>query len=145
MNVDVNNRIISFVLGKIQHYDPKKYWKLRSIVIDPSDRHSKLYKLLALMYIKRCDAYNCASTGTDLGRGAIFKTVPDLPHGLKGIIVHTRAKIGSNVTIYQHVTIGKNSDSGDVPTIGDNVIIGAGAAVLGETVRKLGTEIPPHN
>ena len=64
-----------------------------------------------------------------MGFGASFASIPYLPHGLYGIIVSHNATIGSNVTIFHRVTIGEG-DNG-APTIGNNVLIGAGAIILG--------------
>lgn len=75
------------------------------------------------------DAFNNASLGTHLGYGATFKGIPDFPHGLYGIIVSHHAVIGENCRIYHQVTIG--NAHGKAPTIGDNVVIGAGAKILG--------------
>ena len=47
-----------------------------------------------------------------------------------GIVIHKNAVIGNNVIIDQHVTIGGRVGP-NVPVIGDNVRIGAGAKVLG--------------
>jgi serine O-acetyltransferase len=47
-----------------------------------------------------------------------------------GIVIHPRCKIGDNVTIGSNVTIGGRGGSG-VPIIGNNVLIGTGAKVLG--------------
>lgn len=53
-----------------------------------------------------------------------------LIHHFGGIIIHPQAKIGANVTMRHGVTIGARDASGP-PTIGDNVVIGAYAQVLG--------------
>ena len=62
-----------------------------------------------------------------------------MDHGL-GIVIGETAEIGDNVTIYQGVTLGgiMPSIESDLqrnqkrhPTIGDNVIIGSGAQILG--------------
>ena len=47
-----------------------------------------------------------------------------------GIVIHPRCVIGNNVFISQQVTLGGRGDEG-VPVIGDNVLIGAGAKILG--------------
>ena len=64
-----------------------------------------------------------------------------IPHPY-GIVIHAGACIGSNVTVRQHVTIGVRSDS-DLrpPIVCDDVIIGAGAAVLGPITVGLGAVI----
>ncbi len=49
-------------------------------------------------------------------------------HGL-GTVLGARCKVGQNVTIHQGVTLGDKN--GGRPTIGDNVIIYAGAKILG--------------
>ena len=129
MNVDPRNPFIRYIMGIVQHYNPEKYWNRREIVVDPNNKTSKLLKLYYLYYIKRCDAHNNASMGTDLNQGAVFETRPLLPHGLNGIIVHMKAHIGKNAVIWQQVTIG--SSGGGTPYIGDNCQIGAGAKILG--------------
>lgn len=78
------------------------------------------------------DAFNNASMGTDIGFGAKFAEPPHLQHGLNGIIVSHYATIGKNAWIAQQVTIGQAIDKNVAPTIGDNVIIGAGAKIIGD-------------
>ena len=103
MNVNPRNRWIKKLMGIVQHYDPDKYWKRREIVVDKDNKTPKIIKLYFLYYIKRCDAFNNASLGTDLNQGAIFETRPELPHGLNEIIVHMKAHVGANAVIWQQV------------------------------------------
>jgi serine O-acetyltransferase len=63
-----------------------------------------------------------------------------LHHAGRGVCVNRRAVLGSNVTIYQHVSIGNVDDRGS-PTIGDGVYIGAGACVLGAVLVGDGARI----
>lgn len=79
------------------------------------------------------DAFNNASMGTNLNRGAVFEDTPKLPHGLNGIIVSYYAHIGKNCTIRQQVTIAQN-DQNKAPYIKDNVVIGAGAKLICDIV-----------
>ena len=60
---------------------------------------------------------------------ARFASRPHLPHGLNGIIVSNDAIIGQNCTLYHQVTIGNGKNG--APIIGDNVLIGAGAKIIG--------------
>lgn len=120
--------IESFMRSVVQRYDDKKYWKYRDIVVDPN-KGSKLGDLFRLFYIKRADAFNNASMGTHRNYGAVFASPPHLPHGLNGIIVSHNAVIGRNCTILHQVTIGEGKNG--VPRIGNNVMIGAGAKVIG--------------
>jgi serine O-acetyltransferase len=55
------------------------------------------------------------------------------PHPL-GIVISSGTKIGKNVTIFQHVTIGRQPGSEylSLPTIEDDVVIYAGAVIAGK-------------
>ena len=60
----------------------------------------------------------------EIGEGTVF------PHRAIGVVGHARASIGKNARIETNVCIGGVAGKG-VPTIGDNVLIGTGASVLG--------------
>jgi len=64
-----------------------------------------------------------------------FAGIPILPHGFHGVFISQNAVIGKNVTIFHQVTIGsiqtEDSKHPGSPTIGNNVIIGVGAKILG--------------
>ncbi len=131
MNIDYHKFPFRNVLAFIQHYDAKKYWRRREYVV--REGGIKLLKLFCLLYVKRCDAYNKASLGTDWNRGAVFETVPKLPHGLNGIIISPDAHIGKNCTIFHQVTIGNDySKLENAPVIGDHVSIFPGAKIVGK-------------
>jgi serine O-acetyltransferase len=73
-------------------------------------------------------------TAIDIHPGASIGGNFFIDHGF--VVIGETARIGDDVTIYQHVTLGgTNPTSGETgnrhPTIGDNVIIGSGAQVLG--------------
>lgn len=114
-----------------QKYNPKKYWKRRQYVVQKGGL--KFLKILYLIYIRNCDAFNCASLGTHMGGGAFFADSPTLPHGLKGIVISHYAKFGKNVRIFQNVTIGNDEKNiENAPTIGDDVTIYPGAVIIGK-------------
>lgn len=48
-----------------------------------------------------------------------------------GIVVHARCVIGDRVSIGTNVTIGGRSGLLEVPVIGDDVVVGSGAKILG--------------
>ena len=60
-----------------------------------------------------------------IGKGSIFA------YGGIGVVVHSRAIIGKKCMIGQGVTIGGKSGWYEVPIIGDNVYISAGARIIG--------------
>jgi serine O-acetyltransferase len=78
-------------------------------------------------------------TGIEIHPGATIGKSFFVDHGM-GVVVGETAVIGDNVTLYHGVTLGGVSPSVDSesqreqkrhPTLGDNVIVGSGAQVLG--------------
>ena len=71
-------------------------------------------------------------TGIEIHPGATIGKGLMIDHGM-GVVIGETAEIGDNCTIYQGVTLGgTGKDVGKRhPTIGNNVLIGAGAKVLG--------------
>lgn len=71
-------------------------------------------------------------TGIEIHPGAKIGSGLFIDHG-NGVIIGETAVIGNNVTLYQGVTLGgTGKEQGKRhPTIGDNVMISAGAKVLG--------------
>ena len=71
-------------------------------------------------------------TGIEIHPGAKLGKGLFIDHGM-GVIIGETTEIGDNCTIYQGVTLGgTGKDIGKRhPTIGNNVLIGAGAKVLG--------------
>jgi len=53
-------------------------------------------------------------------------------HHFGGIIVHSKAVVGEGCTLYHGVTLGDLGGWGGAPRIGNHVLIGAGAKVLGQ-------------
>jgi len=71
-------------------------------------------------------------TGIEIHPGAKIGEGFFIDHGM-GVVIGETAEIGRNVTMYHGVTLGGTSwqKGKRHPTIEDNVIIGAGAAILG--------------
>ncbi|NMP17369.1 MULTISPECIES: serine O-acetyltransferase [unclassified Thalassotalea] len=71
-------------------------------------------------------------TGVEIHPGATIGRRFFIDHGM-GIVIGETAEIGDDCTIYHGVTLGGTSwDAGKRhPTLGNNVVIGAGAKVLG--------------
>lgn len=119
-------------------YNDCSYWKMRSALYRPN-----LAKPLRYWYLIRCkrmEAKNCAALGIRPDGGATFASKPILPHGIKGVFIAPNAKIGKDVTIYHQVSIAiKYPGDKAAPTIGDNVLIGAGAKIIGPV--KVGNNV----
>lgn len=64
-----------------------------------------------------------------------------LIHHFGGVIVHPQAKIGANCTMRHGLTVGVRRDGGRPPMIGDNVVFGAYAQVLGSIFIGSGAQI----
>lgn len=81
-------------------------------------------------------------TGIEIHPGATIGKGLFIDHGM-GVVIGETAIVGDNVTIYHQVTLGgTGKDSGKRhPTIEDDVIIGAGAKVLGNITIAKGTKI----
>lgn len=71
-------------------------------------------------------------TGIEIHPGATIGAGLFIDHGM-GIVIGETAEIGDNCTIYHQVTLGgTGKDTGKRhPTIGNNVLIGTGAKILG--------------
>jgi serine O-acetyltransferase len=83
-----------------------------------------------------------AWTSVDIHPGATIGEGLFIDHAL-GVVIGETAEIGTDVTIYQGVTLGGTSlERGKRhPTIGDRVTIGAGAKVLGPVTVGSGSRI----
>jgi serine O-acetyltransferase len=55
-------------------------------------------------------------------------------HHFGGIMLHSTAIVGEYCTIYHGVTLGDRGSWGDAPRVGNRVLIGAGAKLIGEIV-----------
>lgn len=112
-----------------------KYWKFRENYINTENRILKLYYYIR---VKRIESKNNAETGISWhDPSASFASPPYFPHGLNGIVISRKAKVGKSAIILHQVTIGTAMVSERIreelkgPVIGDNVYIGAGAKVIG--------------
>ena len=71
-------------------------------------------------------------TGIEIHPGAKIGKSLFIDHGM-GVVIGETAVVGDNVTLYQGVTLGgTGKETGKRhPTLGDNIVVGAGAKVLG--------------
>ena len=103
-----------------------------------SNNNSFLFRNLVAIYNIRV-----SKKGSYIGYKAILNDIPVFPHGILGVFISDGAKIGHNCVIYHQVTIGSNTLYGNPhfgsPVIGDNVMMGAGAKIIGNV--KVGNNV----
>ncbi|MCL2574725.1 MAG: serine O-acetyltransferase [Defluviitaleaceae bacterium] len=92
----------------------------------------QLYKMQFFLLSRFISQISRFFTGIEIHPGAIIGNGVFIDHGA-GVVIGETCEIGDNVVIYQGVTLGgTGKDTGKRhPTIENNVIIGAGTAVLG--------------
>lgn len=88
----------------------------------------KGFKLLARIFSQ----VSRFSTGIEIHPGAQLAEGFFIDHGM-GVVIGETAEVGKDVTLYHGVTLGGTSLNKEKrhPTIGDRVVIGAGAKILG--------------
>lgn len=103
-------------------------------IVNPFKR-SSLTKLLGAPFIGFYKFYSEWVIGVELHWKCEVGPGLSIFHGY-GLVVHSDARIGRNVKLRNGVTIGMKRTSGtlEVPTIGDDVDIGANAVVIGDVV-----------
>jgi serine O-acetyltransferase len=79
-----------------------------------------------------CARWNQLLTGVDIAPAAEIGAGLRIAHGT-GIVIGNGVKIGRDCLIMHGVTLGAKTTAsiGEMPTIGDRVVLGAGAAVVG--------------
>lgn len=116
----------------------------------------KLYKRKHYFLARWISQRTARKTGIEIHPGATIGKGLFIDHGI-GVVIGETAIIGDNVTLYQGVTLGgTGKEKGKRhPTIGNNVMISAGAKVLGSFMigenSKIGagsvvlSEVPPNS
>lgn len=111
------------------------WFRIGSYLVNKRNPFLKLLYYLVYMIFK----HNQYLTGIQLFLGTPIKGGLLFGH-FSCIIIAGGANIGENCTIYQGVTIGgMRGPKGGVPVIGDNVIIFAGAKIIGNV--KIGNNV----
>jgi serine O-acetyltransferase len=81
-------------------------------------------------------------TGVEIHPGAVIGRRFFIDHGM-GVVIGETAEIGDDVLMYHQVTLGGRSRGRFKrhPTIGDNVLLGAGAKIIGPVTIGAGTKV----
>ena len=133
------------------------------VFLYPSFRVMIRYRIAHKLYLKKhyflarwISQRAVRKTGIEIHPGAKIGEGFFIDHG-NGVVIGETAEIGNNVTLYQGVTLGgTGKESGKRhPTVCDNVMISAGAKVLGSFTIGEGSKIgagsvvleavPPHS
>ncbi len=126
-------------LGAYQRRDPAARSKAEVFLLYAGVHATIYHRLAHWLYRRRCrflaravSQWSRFWTGIEIHPGATIGRRFVIDHGT-GIVIGETAEIGDDVLIYQGVTLGgTGKDVGKRhPTIGSNVMIGAGAKVLG--------------
>ena len=127
------------LLAAYQRRDPAARSKLEIFLLYPGV-HAVLYHRAAhwlychhRFFLARCiSQWSRCWTGIEIHPGAKIGRRLVIDHGM-GIVIGETAEVGDDCLIYQGVTLGgTGKDTGKRhPTIGNNVLIGSGAKVLG--------------
>lgn len=124
----------------IMENDPAARTKLEVFLLYPSI-HARLahmfshflYKKKLFFLARLISQLARFFTGIEIHPGATLGAGILIDHGM-GVVIGETAQIGNRVTIYHGTTLGGTGKDKGIkrhPTVGDNVVIGAGAKVLG--------------
>ena len=133
---------INYDIEYILENDPAARTKLEVFLLYPSVHALILHRLAHRLYKKKrffisrlISQLNRALTGIEIHPGATIGKGILIDHGM-GIVIGETAEVGDRVTIYHGTTLGgTGKEKGKRhPTVGNDVIIGAGAKLLGPIV-----------
>lgn len=126
-------------LGAYMARDPAARSPLEVFLLYPGVKATLAYRRANwffrhnMKFIAQCISQHARRrTGIEIHPGATIGRRFVIDHGM-GIVIGETAEIGDDVLIYQGVTLGgTGKDTGKRhPTIGNNVLIGSGAKILG--------------
>ena len=102
----------------------------------------KLWKLRFPLVPRVLSQINRSLTGIEIHPGAKIGKKVFIDHGM-GVVIGETAEIGNNCLLYQGVTLGGTGKSHGKrhPTLKENVVVGAGAKVLGSITVGANTRI----
>ena len=130
---------LKYDLNKVMENDPAARSKIEVFLLYPTIHALIAYRIAHYFYTKKLfflarliSQISRFFTGIEIHPGAKIGKGIFIDHGM-GVVIGETAEIGDNVTIYHGVTLGgTGKDKGKRhPTIGNDVIIGCGAKILG--------------
>jgi serine O-acetyltransferase len=126
-------------IRNIYHCDPAAVSTLEILLAYPGFHARQFHRIAHTLYKWRIPVLprlishiSRFLTGIEIHPGAKIGEAFFIDHGL-GVVIGETAEIGDNVTLYQGVTLGGTSlqKVKRHPTLGNNVVVGVGAKVIG--------------
>ena len=127
---------INFIMDN----DPAARSKIEVFLLYPSIHALIMYRISHFFYTKKryfvarfISQFARFITGIEIHPGAQIGSGILIDHGM-GVVIGETTIIGDRVTIYQGVTLGGTGNERNFkrhPTIGNDVVIGSGAKILG--------------
>lgn len=130
---------LKYDLNKVMENDPAARGKIEVFLLYPTIHALIAYRIAHYFYNKKLffiarliSQISRFFTGIEIHPGAKIGRGLVIDHGM-GVVIGETAEIGDDVLLYHGVTLGgTGKDKGKRhPTLGNNVVIGAGAKVLG--------------
>ena len=135
----MNPKGLLYLLQRYRRYDPAARSTVEIFFLYPGPKASachflshKLWEAKLFFLARMVSECGRFLTGIEIHPGAIIGPGLVIDHGL-GLVIGETAELGRHVTLFQGVTLGGvTSNKGKRhPTLGDGVIVGAGAKILG--------------
>lgn len=140
---------LRYDINNIMDKDPAARSKVEVFLLYPSIHALISYRIAHFLYKNKMfflarltSQLSRLFTGIEIHPGATIGKGLFIDHGM-GVVIGETAEIGDNVTIYHGVTLGgTGKDKGKRhPTVGNDVVIGCGAKVLGPIIIGDGAKI----
>ena len=150
-------------IKNIQKKDPASGSYLEVLLCYPGLHAMMFHKIAHFLYVVRLPIVpriishiSRWITGIEIHPGARFGKRVFIDHG-KGVVIGETSEIGNDVVIYQGVTLGGTSTKKVKrhPTLGNNIVVGCGAKILGNITIgdncQIGAnsvvikDVPPHS
>ncbi|GAA0788296.1 serine O-acetyltransferase EpsC [Hathewaya limosa] len=140
-------KTLIYDLDNVLKKDPAARNKLEVFLLYPSVHAIIMYRITHFLYTKNLfflarllSQISRFFTGIEIHPGAKIGKGFFIDHGM-GVVIGETAEVGDNVTLFHGTTLGgTGKDKGKRhPTLGNNVIVGSGAKILGPI--KIGNNV----
>ena len=132
-------KTLKYDIDNVLENDPAARNRVEVFLLYPCINALIHYRIAHFFYTKKCffiarliSQFARFITGIEIHPGAKIGKGLFIDHGM-GVVIGETAEVGDNVTLYHGVTLGgTGKDKGKRhPTLGNNILIGSGAKILG--------------